>query len=139
MRTALALIILCALGGAASADLGTGREKLTAGDYKTAIAELVKVSGKDRNAARILLARAQIATGELAAAEGSVAPLAQGKDVQAVEARLLLNEIRRMTGRMADARKDLEALFKDKPDDRSVRTELAEVRYAMGNTVDAKV
>jgi len=138
MRSAVALFVLCVLGSAAQADLGTGREKLNAGDYKTAIAELAKVSGKDRNAARILLARAQVATGEYATAEGTLAPIAQGKDKDAVEARLLLDELRRMTGRIADARKDLEALYKDKPDDRSVRTALATVRYAQGKLVEAK-
>lgn len=139
MRTALAMVLVCALGNVARADLAEGRDKLTAGDYKTAIAELAKVSGKDRAAARILLARAQIDTGDYAAAEGSLAALAQAKDAQGVEARILLNELRRDTGRIADARKDLEALFKDRPDDRAVRTALAEVRHGMGNVVDAKV
>src|SRR5688572_5605945 len=122
MRTAFALVLVCALGSAARADLPEGRDKLAAGDYKTAIAELTKVTGKDRATARILLARAQIATGDYAAAEGTLASVAQAKDVQGIEARILLNELRRETGRIADARKDLEALFKDKPDDRAVRT-----------------
>ncbi|HEY5947494.1 MAG TPA: tetratricopeptide repeat protein [Kofleriaceae bacterium] len=139
MRTALALVLVCALGTAASADLTTGRDKLTAGEYKTAIAELSKVGGKDQKAARILLARAQLATGDYAAAEGTLGPIAQSKDPQGIEARVLLDDLRRMTGRIADARKDLEALFKDKPDDRSVRTALAEVRHGQGNVVDAKV
>ncbi|HEY5925579.1 MAG TPA: tetratricopeptide repeat protein [Kofleriaceae bacterium] len=139
MRTALALVLVCAFSGAADADLTTGRDKLAAGDYKAAIADLSKVGGKDQKAARILLARAQIVTGDYAAAEGTLAPIAQGKDAAAVEARILMNELRRMTGRIADARKDLEALFKDKPDDRAVRTALGEVRHAQGNVVDAKV
>ena len=57
----------CASAEPARADLATGRDKLIAGDYKTAIAELGKVTGKDRPAARILLARAQLATGDYAA------------------------------------------------------------------------
>lgn len=138
MRTALALVLVCALGTAAHADLAEGRDKLAAGDYKTAIAELAKVGGKDRSVSRVLLARAQIATGDYAAAEGTLAPIAQGKDSAAVEARILLNDLRRRTGRIADARKDLEALYKDKPDDRAVRTALAEVRHGMGDVVDAK-
>jgi len=138
MRNALALVLVCALGTAAHADLASGRDKLTAGDYKTAIAELAKVTGKDQRAARILLARAQIATGDYAAAEGTLGPIAQGKDAQGIEARVMLDDLRRMTGRIADARKDLEALFKDKPDDRAVRTALAEVRHGQGNIVDAK-
>src|SRR4051812_5721290 len=137
---ALALVIVCALGTGttASADLTTGRDRLVAGDYKAAISELTKTTGKDRNAARILLARAQLETGDYAAAEGGVAAIAQGKDAQAIEARILLDDIRTKTGRGADARKDLEQLFKDKPDDRSVRTALAEIRYNQGAVVDAK-
>ncbi len=140
MRTALALVLVCALGGAARADLATGRDKLTAGDYKTAISELVKVTGKEQKAARLLLARAQIATGDYAAAEGTLGPISKDtKDPVSVEARILLDELRRNTGRIADARKDLEALFKDRPDDRAVRTALAEVRHGQGNVVDAKI
>ncbi|HSD88797.1 MAG TPA: tetratricopeptide repeat protein [Kofleriaceae bacterium] len=137
-RSSLAVVILCALGTVAQADLATGRDKLSAGDYKTAIAELTKVSGKDRTAARILLARAQVETGDYAAAESTITPLSQGKDAQAVEARILLDDIRRATGRGADARKDLEQLFKDHPDDRGARTALAEIRYNQGAVVDAK-
>src|SRR5215204_5509986 len=140
MRTALALVLVCSLGTAAHADVTTGRDKLTIGDYKTAIAELSKVTGKDQKPSRVLLARAQIATGDYAAAEGTLAPLAQGgKDAVAIEARILLDDLRRLTGRIADARKDLEALFKDKPDDRAVRTALGEVRHGQGKVVDAKV
>ena len=138
MRIGLALFITCALSSAAWADLTTGRDKLVAGDYKNAIAELTKVGGKDRPAARILLARAQITVGDIAAAEGTLAPIAQQKDALGIEARIVLNELRRNTGRIADARKDLEALFKDKPDDRAVRTALAEARHGQGAVVEAK-
>ena len=141
MRTpsALALILVCVASGVARADYAVGRDKLVAGDYKTAIAELAKVTtGKDRTAARILLGRAQAATGDYAAAEGTLAPIAQGKDAQAIEARILLNDIRQATGRGADARKDLEQLWKDHPDDRAVRTSLAELRYAQGDAVGGK-
>src|SRR5687767_210574 len=100
MRTtgALALLLTCALATSAYADLATGRDKLTVGDYKTAIAELSKVTGKDRATARILLARAQIMTGDYAAAEATLVPLAATKDAQGIEARLALNELRLMTG-----------------------------------------
>ena len=57
---ALALALLFGLTDLAAADLTTGRDKLVAGDYKTAITELTEVSGKDRPTARIMLARAQI-------------------------------------------------------------------------------
>jgi len=138
-RSALALFILAGLSSTAFADLQSGRDKLVAGDYKKAISDLTAVTGKDRGSARILLARAQIVTGEHAAAEGTLTPLAAQKDAIGIEARILLNALRVATGRSADARKDLEALAKDKPDDRAVRTALAEVRHGQGAIVDAKV
>ena len=138
MRLGRALLVVALLAGTAYADLATGRDKLTAGDYKTAITELAKVVGKDRPTARILQARAQLATGDFAGAEGTLTPLAQGKDAQAAEARILLADVRRQTGRLADARKDLEALFKDRADDRAVRTALARLRHAQGDVLGAK-
>ncbi|MBA2539851.1 MAG: tetratricopeptide repeat protein, partial [Deltaproteobacteria bacterium] len=135
---ALGLVLLLALTDLAGADLTTGRDKLIAGDYKTAIAELGKVTGKDRAIARIWLARAQIATGEYAAAEATLTPIAVGKDTQGADARIVLADLRRMTGRLAEARKDLEALFKDLPNDRSVRTELGKLRALGGDTLGAK-
>jgi len=125
-------------GSVAFADLATGRDKLIAGDYKTAIAELGKVTGKDRNAARILLAQAQLVTGDYAAAEATITPISQGKDAQAVEAHLVLDQIRSTTGRNTDARKDLEQLFKDHPTDRAVRTALGVIRHDQGEIVAAK-
>jgi cellulose synthase operon protein C len=135
MRTCLALVVAVATASAAYADLATGRDKLVAGDYKTAIAELGKVTGKDRNAARLLLARAQIATGDYAGADATLAPLVAAKDV---EARLVLAELREQTGRLADARKDLEALYTTAPNDRGVRTQLALLRLAQGDLDGAK-
>ena len=138
MRLARAFLVVLFVSGTAHADLTTGRDKLIAGDYKTAITELGKVDGKDRTAARILLARAQIATGDFAGAEGTLTPLATGKDASAAEVRIVLAELRHMTGRIAEARKDLEALYKDRTDDRSVRTSLGEIRYAQGDLLGAK-
>jgi tetratricopeptide (TPR) repeat protein len=136
MRTCLALVTIAMVAtSAAHADLATGRDKLVAGDYKTAIAELGKVTGKDRNAARVLLARAQIATGDYAGADATLAPLVAAKDV---EARLVLAELREQTGRLAEARKDLEALFTTAPNDRRVRTQLALLRLAQGDLNGAK-
>jgi len=137
MRTLAALAVLCTSSWA-YADLATGRDKLTAGDYKAAIAELRNVSGKDRDAARILLARAQTATGDYAAAEGTIAPLVTGTTAQAIEAHLVLDHLRRITGRGADARKDLEQVAKDHPDDREVRTQLALARHDAGDIVGGK-
>jgi tetratricopeptide (TPR) repeat protein len=135
---ALALALLFGLTDLAAADLTTGRDKLVAGDYKTAISELTKISGKDRSTARIMLARAQIATGDYAGAEGNLTPIATGKDPVAAEARMALADLRRITGRLADARRDLEALYKDRPDDRAVRTELGKLRALTGDNLGAK-
>ncbi|HEX7838496.1 MAG TPA: tetratricopeptide repeat protein [Kofleriaceae bacterium] len=137
-RLGWALVIAMTAGRVAHADLAAGRDKLIAGDYKGAIAELGKVTGKDRPAARVLLARAQLTTGDYAGAEATIAPLAQGKDAQAVEARLVHDELRQRTGRTQEARTDLEQLAKDHPDDRAVRTALGQVRRALGDVVGAK-
>ena len=129
---------MCASANLARADLATGRDKLTAGDYKTAISELGKVTGKDRPAARILLARAQLTTGDYAAAEATITPLTSGASKEAIEAHLVLDQIRRTTGRNAEARKDLEQLLKDHPDDRAVRTALGVLRHDQGDMIGAK-
>jgi tetratricopeptide (TPR) repeat protein len=136
----LALVVAMTASSAAHADLASGRDKLIAGDYKVAIADLGKVTGKDRPAARLLLARAQVATGDYAGAEATVAPLTQGpaKDALAVEAHLVFDQLRRITGRTRDARFDLEQLWKDHPSDRAIRTALGETRYALGDVLGAK-
>ncbi len=135
---ALALVVLFALTDLAGADLTTGRDKLVAGDYKTAIAELSKVTGKDRSAARVMLARAQMATGDYAAAEATLTPLAVGKDAVGTDARIALAYLRRMTGKTTEARRDLEALYKDKGDERNLRTELGKLRALQGDNLGAK-
>ncbi len=132
-----ALLILVATSRLAFADLSTGRDKLIAGDYKTAISELSKVSGKDRPAARVLLARAQIATGDYAGAESTLSPMATGTTPPAIDARIELAHLRVLTGHLAKARADLEALYKVKPE-RNVRTELGELRLAQGDVLGAK-
>jgi len=139
-RLGLALIVAVTATRLAHADLASGRDKLIAGDYKTAIAELGKVTGKDRPAARLLLARAQIATGDYAGAEATVAPLTQGpaSDPQVIEAHLVFDELRRITGRTKDAQADLEQLWKASPSDRAIRTALGEARYALGDVLGAK-
>ncbi|MEJ7598961.1 MAG: tetratricopeptide repeat protein, partial [Kofleriaceae bacterium] len=141
MRRVIAMgVAVVFLGGTpAVADLTTGRDKLVAGDYKTAIAELTKVTGKDRPTARTMAARAQIVLGDHAGAEATLVPLAATKDAQGAEARILLAELRQLSGRIGEARKDLEALYKERPDDRAVRTALGVVRYKQGAIVDAKL
>jgi thioredoxin-like negative regulator of GroEL len=133
-RIGLALLVVVLAAGTALADLASGRDKYVGGDYKGAKAELEKVTGKDRPAARLLLARTQLAVGDHAGAEATLAPLAAGKDAQAAEARIVLAELRRLTGRVADARRDLEQLYRERPDDRAVRTALGRPRLAPGGS-----
>ncbi len=139
-RLGLALVVAMTASSVARADLASGRDKLIAGDYKAAIAELGKVTGRDRPAARLLLARAQLATGDHAGAEATLVPLAQGpaKDALAIEAHLVFDELRRLTGRTREARTDLEQLWKDHPTDRAIRTALGEARHALGDVLGAK-
>ncbi|MEO8705231.1 MAG: tetratricopeptide repeat protein, partial [Kofleriaceae bacterium] len=137
-KLALTVVLVSALGGSARADLATGRDKLIAGDYKTAIAELGKVGGKDKPAAQILLAKAKIATGDYPGAESALGTLIGVKDATGAQARMVLADIRKLTGRSAEARKDLEALYKERPDDRAVRTELGKVRHLQGDILGAK-
>jgi hypothetical protein len=138
MRLGLAVVFVLASGAVARADLATGRDKLIAGDYKAAITELTKVSGKDKPAARLLLARAQFETGDYAGAEATLQPIAAGKDKDALDAHIELARVKLATGHAADARNDLEAQIKLYPDDRAVRTALGTVRAAMGDTLGAK-
>jgi tetratricopeptide (TPR) repeat protein len=135
-----ALVIAMIASSVAHADLASGRDKLVAGDYKAAVAELGKITGKDRPAARLLLARAQLATGDYAGAEATLAPLAQGsaKDGQVIEAHLVFDELRRITGRAKEARDDLEQLWSANPADRAIRTALGAIRYALGDVLGAK-
>ncbi|MBX3155248.1 MAG: hypothetical protein KF773_04550 [Deltaproteobacteria bacterium] len=139
MRMLVAPLLAVALAGSsARADLGTGRDKLTSGDYTGAITELKKVKGKDETTAKVLLARAQILTGDYAGAEATLAPISSGHTDEATEARIAFAELRKLTGRLQDAKKDLEALMKDRPNDRAVRTEVGMVRHALGDILGAK-
>jgi len=140
IRLAPAAVVVAALlaAGDVRADLATGRDKLIGGDYKTAIAELSRVSGRERPEARLLLGRAQILVGDYAAAEATAAGLRGERDPKiAADARVLVAEIQRLTGRYADARKDLEALTRTLPDHRGARRMLALVLLDQGDTKGA--
>lgn len=139
LAVAVGLAVVFVLPAAdAHADLATGRDELVSGDYKAAIAELGRVTGKDRVAARLLLARAQLTVGDTAAAQATVAALAKEKDpATSAKARVLAAEILRATGKPADAQKDLEALYKDRPDDRAARLQLARAYLDQGKLAEA--
>jgi cellulose synthase operon protein C len=134
----VALALALAVTGSARADLSSSADKLVAGDYKAAIAELQRLTGKERSAARLLLARAQLETGEYAAAEATAAAVVQSKDGQLVPARILLAKIRRHVGKLGDAQRDLEQLAKERPEDRQVRWLLALVRHDVGDVKGAE-
>ena len=132
------VLAVVSLAADARADLAAGRDKLSGGDYKAALAELGKITGKERTQARLLYARAQMLTGDLAGALATASGLAKEKDKDvASKARVLAAEVLRMTGKPADAQKDLEALAKDRPDDRAVRHQLALALLDQGKTTQA--
>jgi cellulose synthase operon protein C len=135
----LAALVLLLATGEARADLATGRDKLIGGDYKGAIAELEKVSGKERPAARLLLIDAQLATGDYAGAETTAAALSADKDVKvSTAARVALSRIHRSVGKLDDAKKDVEALAKSQPTSLPVRHALAVTLQDTGDSAGAK-
>jgi tetratricopeptide (TPR) repeat protein len=137
--TASAVVCLAAFAGVARADLATGRDKLIGGDYKAALGELAKVTGKDRAEARLLLAEAQRLTGDYAGAEATAAALAKDKDAKiAARAQIAVAEVQRLTGRYADARKMMDALVAARPDDRGARHMLSLILIDVGDTAAVK-
>ncbi|MBK7540168.1 MAG: hypothetical protein IPI49_33405 [Myxococcales bacterium] len=116
----VALTVALIVAPVAHADLTTGRDKLIAGDYKGALAELPKVAGADRAEARLLLARAQLETGDYPAAESSALALAQAKDAVAPRA-LVPGAGPAGAGKQAERLRDPEALAGGRPDDHAAR------------------
>jgi cellulose synthase operon protein C len=139
-RVAAAAVIALAVAAApASADLATGRDRLNSGDYKTAITELSKVSGKDRPAARLLLARAQLAVGDAAAAEATAAALSKDKDPKvAADGAVMLAEVLRAVGRYPDAKAAVEGVVQRDPAFRPARRVLAQILDETGQVAAAK-
>lgn len=135
----LAALLLLLATGEARADLATGRDKLISGDYKGAITELEKVTGKERAAARLLLVDAQVATGDLAGAETTAAALSADKDVKvSTAARVALSRVHRMVGKFDEAKKDVEGLVKSQPDSLPVRHALGVTLQETGEGAAAK-
>jgi cellulose synthase operon protein C len=139
-RLAAAVVVAIAVAAApASADLVTGRDRLGAGDYKAAIGELSKVTGKDRPAARVLLARAQLTIGDTAAAEATAAALAKDKDPKvAAEGAVALAEVLRTVGRYAEAKAAVEGVVTRDPANRPARRVLAQILDDTGQVAAAK-
>ncbi len=110
LLAALAALLLLE-PGEARADLAGARDRLIAGDYKGAITEASKLSGKDRGEGALVKAEAQLLTGDLAAAEATAAAAAKDKDDKiAAAGKVLLSEIFRLTGRHDEAKQAVEAL-----------------------------
>lgn len=134
---AIGLVLILAVAPA-GADLATGAEKLTRGDYKAAIADLGKVKGTDAGAAKVLLARAQLAVGDYKAAEATATAAARDKDAGlAADGKVALADVLRATGRLADARRELEAVVAANPGHRPARRALALVLTDVGAIKDA--
>jgi len=131
----LVVALLLLVPASARADLATGRDKLTAGDYKAAISELAKATGKERSPARLLLVDAQLATGDYTAAEATAAALINDKDAKTAAAgRIALSRVHRAIGKYDEARVDVEPLLKAQPDHLAGRWAMALALDAVGDT-----
>ncbi len=113
----LALAVAVAIGSPASAaDLQTGQSKFLKGDYKGARAELGKVTGKDREAAQLMLARVELRVGEYAAARQRAAKMVTSKTKGvSADAIVLVAEADRIVGKSKAAIKTLEPLVAKNP------------------------
>jgi tetratricopeptide (TPR) repeat protein len=135
----LAALLLVALGGTAAADVQSGRTKFVHGDYVGARADLAAVKPAERPAAGVLLARLELRLGEYAAAERRAAGLERSKNrAVAADASALLGEVYRVTGRYAQARKQLEQHVRKHPDHLRGRYLLGLVYRDLGDTARAK-
>jgi tetratricopeptide (TPR) repeat protein len=122
----------------AHADLQSGSDKLAAGDYKGAIADLQKVTGKDKGAAKLVLFEAQLATGDLTGAETTAQAAAGDKDAKiAARGKVALSRVHRATGNFDQAKADVEALYKSDPSNLPVRWAYALVLQDTGHGADA--
>jgi len=123
----------------ARADLRTGDDKYLHGDYAEAQAAYRAVKGKDLPRAQVRLGRLLFTTGDVAGARAAAESATKGPDrLAAVDARILLAEIDRATGRSADARKALEELVKKDPKNLRARAQLGLTYRAVGETTLAQ-
>jgi tetratricopeptide (TPR) repeat protein len=119
LRALPAVVILVASLVAAehaAASVESGNRKFLHGDYAGARAELARVDGGERAAAQLALARVETRVGAYDAAEKRVraliprqaGPSARPAPKLVLDARVLLAELMRLTGRYDDARRELE-------------------------------
>jgi len=142
-RRALAWSLLAAtliVARDARADLDSGRAKLWAGDYAGAITDLSKVTGADKGAAKILQAEAQLLLGSYADAEATASSQLKDKDAAVVaSAKVMLSRIHHDTGRLDEAKKDVEALVKASPTNLAARYQLGLAYQDSGDGKAARI
>jgi predicted Zn-dependent protease len=130
-NAALALLFLA---GTAHADLKSAQQKFVHGDYQGAESELRRLSGKQADAGKLVLARLYLRTGRHPEAEKLARGMVRATDPQiATDAHVLLAEILRATGRYAEARRELEPLVARQPAPRRARYVLGLVYNDLGD------
>jgi Tfp pilus assembly protein PilF len=128
-------VVLLALPALARADVRGGDEQFLHGDYAGAAETYRNVKGRDAAAAQVRLGRVQLQTGDLAAAAATAAAAAKSpKPVVAEDAKVLLAEVYRATGRAAEARALLEEIAKKSPRNLRARAQLGLVYRDTGQT-----
>ncbi|MBZ0237022.1 MAG: tetratricopeptide repeat protein [Deltaproteobacteria bacterium] len=139
MAVAVMFAALALVAAPAFADLASGRDRLTGGDYKAALGELAKVSGKDRAAARLLMIEAQLAIGDTTGAEATATALARDRDPKvAAGGAVALAEVLRVMGRYAEAKAQVEPIVQKDPANRAARRLLAQALDDTGQIAAAK-
>jgi cellulose synthase operon protein C len=138
MKRAVALafgaLVLWFLAGTAHADLKSAQSKFVHGDYQGAEAELKRLSGKQGESGKLVLARVEMRTGRYAEAEKLARGLARSPDPAiAGDGHVLLAEILRETGRYAEAKREVEPLAARQPAVRRARYVLALVYRDLGD------
>lgn len=127
------LALLPAGAEAAAADLERGQQRFAHGDYRAAEATFKKIKGRDRDRARLELARLDLHRGDYEAAESAAQRLTRSKDKDvALEARVLRARVLRLTGRYAEAKRELEPQHARHPDHFATRHMLALVYEDLG-------
>jgi tetratricopeptide (TPR) repeat protein len=110
------------VAGTAHADLKSARNKYLHGDYAGARADLERLSGKEAQSGRLVLARVHMRTGKYAEAEKLARALSKSSDPAiATDGHVLLAEVLRATGRYAEARREVEPVVARQPNARRAR------------------
>lgn len=123
----------------AAAGLPEGRERFLHGDYEAAAEAYRAVRGAQRDRARLELARIERHVGDYEDAEKHARLLTKAKDPGvALEARVLLADVLRLTGRYAEAKRELEPQHASHPDHLPTRHLLALLYLDLGQSQRAR-